>query len=343
MMNLRTRAVCFLGACAVIAYAALAAAQQNPSTSSGQAATQNYPNRPVRLVSGYAAGGTTSLVGRMIGQKLTESWGQQFILDNRPGGGTLIGGEIVAKAPPDGYTLMLVDSVHVLAPLLLKAPYDPIRDFTPIATVAQGELVLVLHPSMPPNNFQDFVAYAKARPGKLQYATPAIAGAQHLATEMFQVATGIQMQHVPYKGAGPALIALVGGEVNLYFATVATGTPHVKSGKAKAIAVTGKKRSPLLPDVPTFEESGLPTFYTQKRAGYGIVGPARIPAPIVDKLSKEVAKHLSNPEFRDSLIGLGLDPNISTPGQYAEALKSSMAWNVETIAMLRKKGVKFDF
>jgi tripartite-type tricarboxylate transporter receptor subunit TctC len=328
-----------LAFCGFAAFAAVAAAQQNSSTSSAQA----YPSRPVRLVSGYAAGGTTSLVGRLIGQKLTDSWGQQFILDNRPGAGTLIGGEIVAKAPPDGYTLMLVDSVHVLAPVLLKAPFDPIRDFTPIATVAQGELVLVLNPSMPPNNLAEFIAYAKARPGKLQYATPAFAGAQHLATEMFQVATGIQMHHVPYKSAAPALIALVGGEVNVYFATVATGTPHVKSGKAKAIAVTGDKRSALLPDVPTFRESGLATFYTQRRAGYGIVGPAGIPRPIVDKLSKEIAKHLSTPEFRETLVGLGLEPNISTPAQYAEALKSSMAWNIETIATLKKKGVKFDF
>jgi tripartite-type tricarboxylate transporter receptor subunit TctC len=304
---------------------------------------QIYPNRPVRLVSGYAPGGTTSLVGRLIGQKLTESWGQQFILDNRPGGGTLIGAEIVARAPPDGYTLMLVDSVHVLAPLLLKAPFDPIRDFTPIATVAQGELVLLLHPSLPPNNLTDFLAYARARPGKLLYATPAIAGAQHLATEMFNVAAAIQTQHVPYKGAGPALIALVGGEVSMYFATVATGTPHVKAGKVKAIAVTGKKRSPLLPDVPTFEEAGMPSFYTQRRPGYGIVGPAGVPKPTIDKLSAEVARHLAQPEFRDSLISLGLDPNVSTPSQYADALKAAMAWNVETIGLLRKKGVKFDF
>lgn len=307
------------------------------------AAQQDYPNRPIRLVSGYAAGGTTSLVGRIIGQKLTESWGQQVILDNRPGGGTLIGSEIVAKAPPDGYTLMLADSVIVLAPVLLKAPYDPIKDFTPIATVAQGELVLLLHPAVPPSNFPDLITYAKARPGKLLYATPAMAGAQHLATEMFNVATGIQTQHVPYKSAGQALVALVGGEVNMYFSTIATGTPHVKSGKAKPIAVTGNARSPLLPDVVTFKEAGLPTFYTHKRTGYGIIGPAGIPKPIVDKLSKEIAKHLAQPEFRDYLNSLGLDPNISTPNQYADVLKASMAWNIETIALLRKKGVKFDF
>ena len=306
------------------------------------AAQGDYPNRPVRLVSGYAPGGTTSLVGRLIGQKLTESWGHQIVLDNRPGGGTLIGADIVAKSPPDGYTLMLADSVHVLAPLLLKAPYDPIRDFTPIATVAASELVLVLHPSLPPGNLAEFLAYAKARPGKLHYASAAIAGAQHLATEMFNTTAGIQLLHVPYKGAGPALIALVGGEVNLYFATVATGAPYARAGKVKPIAVTGKKRSPLLPEVPTFEEAGLPNFYDQKRPGFGILGPARIPRPIVDKLSAEVARYVGQQEFRETLIGLGLEPKPGTPEEYAELLKAGLAWNTSTIAALRKKGVKFE-
>lgn len=306
------------------------------------AAQQEYPNRPVRLVSGYAAGGTTSLVGRLIGQKLTESWGHQFVLDNRPGGGTLIGGEIVARAPPDGYTLMLVDSVHVLAPVLLKASFDPIRDFAAVATIAGTELVLSLHPSVPSNNLAELIAYAKGRPGKLLYASPAIGGSQHLATEMFNVAAGIQTQHIPYKGAGPALVALVAGEVGLYFATTATGAPYVKAGKLKAIAATGKKRLALLPLVPTFEESGLPGFYTQKRVGYGIVAPAGVPKPIIGKLAAEITRYVTQPEFRDTLTTLGLDPNPTTTVEYADTLKASLAWNIETIAMLKKKGVKFD-
>lgn len=306
------------------------------------AAQQDYPNRPVRMVSGYAPGGTTSLVGRLIGQKLTESWGQQFILDNRPGGGTLIGAEIVAKSPPDGYTLMLVDSVHVLAPLLLKAPYDPIKDFAPVATIANTELSLLLHPSLPPNHLADLLTYAKARRGKLNYASPAVGGAQHLATEMFNVATGIHTQHIPYKGAGPALVALIAGEVDMYFATTATGSPYVKGGKAKAIAITGKKRSPLLPDVPTFDEAGLANFYGHKRVGYGIVAPAGTPKAVIETLSNEVARHLAQPAFRDTLTSLGLDPNPGTPREYAVALKASMAWNIATIDMLKKKGVRFD-
>ncbi len=306
-------------------------------------AQQDYPNKPVRLVSGYAPGGTTSLVGRMIGNKLSESLGHQFILDNRPGGGTLIGGEIVAKAPPDGYTLMLVDSVHVLAPVLLKAPFDPIKDFTPIATVAATELVLMVHPSLPPGNLKEFLAYAKARPNQINYATPALGGSQHLAAEIFNISTGIQTQHVPYKGAGPALIALIAGEVKMYFATTSTGAPHVKAGKAKTIGITGKKRSALLPQTPTFEEQGLTEFYAHKRPPFGIVGPARIPKPIVDKLSNEVAKHLANPETRDSFVNIGLDPISSTPQEYGEMLKSGYAWNVSTVALLKKRGVKFDF
>ena len=306
-------------------------------------AQADYPNRPVRLVSGYATGGTTSLVGRMIGQKLTESWGHQFVLDNRPGGGTLIGGEIVAKAPPDGHTLMLIDSVHVLAPLLLKAPFDPIRDFTPIGTVARGEMVLLLHPSIPSRTLSEFIAYAKSRPGKLQYGTPAMAGAQHLGTEMFNAATGIQTEHIPYKSAGQALTALMGGEVQLYLSTIATGTPHVKAGKVRALAVSGNARSPQLPDVPTFAEAGLPHFYEHKRPGYGIVGPAGIPQPIVAKLSNEIVRHLGQPDFRETLTRLGLDPHPGTPREYEEALKSQMAWNIGTIALLKKKGVRFEF
>ncbi len=306
-------------------------------------AQADYPNRPVRLISGYAPGGTTTLVGRTIGQKLAESWGQQFVLDNRPGAGTTIAGAIVAKSVPDGYTLMLADSVHVLAPLLLKVAFDPIKDFVTIGTIASGELVLVVHPAMPVKNYAEFIDYVKARPGKVQYGTPAMAGAQHLATEVFNQATGIQTVHVPYKSAGQALIALIGNEVQMYFATIATGMPHIKAGKLRGIAATGNNRQALLPDIPTFAESGLPKFYDHKRPGYGIVGPAGIPRPIVDKISAEMRKHLSTREFRELLISLGLEPNIKSPEEYLDALKAQMAWNVSTIDMLKKKGTKFDF
>jgi tripartite-type tricarboxylate transporter receptor subunit TctC len=307
------------------------------------AAQQDYPSRPIRIITGYAAGGTTSLVARLVGQKLTESWGQQVIVDNRPGGGTIIGTEALAKSPPDGYTLMVVDSVHVLAPLLFKAPYDPLKDFAPVATVAATDLILLLHPSVPANNLEEFIAYAKARPGKLNYATPAIGGSQHLASEVLNFRAGIHTQHIPYKGAGPALTGLLGGEVDMYFATTATGAPYIKSGKVKAIATTGKKRSPLVPNVPTFDEAGLPDFYGQKRAPYGLIAPAGTPKPIIDKLSAEIARYLAQPEFRDTLINLGLDPYPATPGEYAEVLKAGLAWNAETLEILKKKNIKFEY
>jgi tripartite-type tricarboxylate transporter receptor subunit TctC len=307
------------------------------------AAQQDYPNKPIRIITGYAAGGTTSIVARLVGQKLTESWGQQVLVDNRPGGGTIIGTEALAKSPPDGYTLMVVDSVHVLAPLLLKASYDPIKDFAPVATIAATELILLLHPSVPVNTLEEFIAYAKSRPGQLNYATPAIGGSQHLASEVLNFSAGITTQHIPYKGAGPALTGLIGGEVDMYFATTATAAPYIKSGKVKAMATTGKKRSPILPDVPTFDEAGLPNFYGQKRAPYGILAPAGTPKPIIDKLSAEIAKYLAQAEFRETLINLGLDPFLATPSEYAEVLKAGLAWNVETINILKKRNIKFEY
>jgi tripartite-type tricarboxylate transporter receptor subunit TctC len=304
-------------------------------------AQQNYPNRPVRLVSGYAAGGTTSLIGRLIGQKLSETWGQQFVLDNRPGGGTLIAGEIVAKSVPDGHTLMLVDSAHVIAPLLLKAPFDPIKDFSVVALLANTEWLLLVHPSLPPNNVLDFLSYVKARRGKLNYASPAIGGSQHLGTEMFNSVTGIEVHHIPYKSAGPALVALVAGEVEMYFATTATGAPHVKANRAKALAYTGTRRSPLLPDLPTLEEAGV-SNYNYPRIGYGIIGPAGMPKHIVDKLAIEINRQVAQPEFRNTLINVGLEPTPKMSQEYLEALKAGSTSYGGIINQLKKKGVKFD-
>ena len=304
-------------------------------------AQQDYPSRPIRLVSGYAAGGTTSLIGRLIGQKLSETWGQQWVLDNRPGGGTLIAGEIVARSVPDGYTLMLADSVHVLAPLVLNAPFDPIRDFTAIAIIAQTDFLFLVHPSLPPNTLADFLTYAKGRRGKLNYASPAIGGSQHLLTEIFNISAGIQTQHIPYKGGGQALTALVAGEVDMYLATIATGAPYVKANRAKALGVTGKRRSPLLPDVPTLDEAGFLNF-NFPRVGYGIIGPARIPKSIVDKLAIEITRLTAQPELRNTLINAGLDPSPTMSQEYSEALKGASKTYGGIISELKKNGVKFD-
>ena len=218
-----------------------------------------------------------------------------------------------------------------------------IKDFAPVATIASTELILLLHPSVPVNTLEEFIAYAKSKPGKIDYATPAIGGSQHLASEVLNMSAGIATQHIPYKGAGPALTGLIAGEVNMYFATTATAAPYVKSGKVKAIAITGKKRSPLLPNVPTFDEAGLPGFYGQKRAPYGLIAPAGTPKAIIDKLSAEVAKYHAQAEFRDTLINIGLDPYPAGSAEYADVLKAGLAWNIDTIAVLKKRNIKFEY
>ena len=294
------------------------------------AAQQDYPNKPIRFITSYAAGGSTTIVARLIGQKLTESWGQQLLVDNRPGGNGFIGGEALTKSPPDGYTIMLAGSTHFLTPLLLKAPYDPIRDFTPIATIGKSEHVLLLNPSVPGNNLKEFIAYARSRPGELNYATPGAGGPQHMAHELLNLLAEIKTQHIPYKGASLALTDLLGGQVQMYFSTAVTAIPHVNSGKLKAMAITGANRMPALHNVPTFDEAGLSGL--SKIGGYfGIVGPAGMPKPIIDKLSAEVARHLALPAFQEKLIANGLEPFISTPEQYATLVKEGLATNANII------------
>jgi tripartite-type tricarboxylate transporter receptor subunit TctC len=294
-----------------------------------------YPNRTIRMISGYATGGTTTVVARLVAQKLTEAWGEQVVIDNRPGAGTMIGTDILAKSPPDGYSIMLSGSSHVLAPLLLKAPYDPLKDFAPVATIATTELVLVVHPSVPAMTYQELVAYAN-------YATPAAGGEQHLVTELFNLASGIQTQHVPYKGSSQALMALLGGEIQLFFATPVTAMPHIQAGKVRAIAITGEKRLVTLPTVPTFAESGLSGFYEQKRMPYGILAPAGTPQPIIDKIAHVISTFVAQPDFQAMLIQQGLVPHITTPKQYADLLAEGLASNAAILSTLRKANIRFE-
>jgi tripartite-type tricarboxylate transporter receptor subunit TctC len=314
----------------VVLFLLLAAAQA--------AAQQTYPSKPIRLITGYAAGGTTTIIARLVGQKFTESWGQQVLVDNRPGGGTTVATAVLAKSPPDGYTIMLSSSALVLIPLLVKAPYDPIKDFAPVASIAETTHVLLLNPSVPANNLKEFIAYAKSRPGELNYATPGAGGSQHLEHEELNLLAGIKTQHIPYKGSNQALTDLLGGQVQLYIANAITAIPHINSGKVKAIAVSGEKRSPALPNVPTFEEAGLSGF-SKRAAFYCIIAPAGTPKPIVDKLSGEMAKYLAQPDFREMLIRNGLEPFISTPEQLAALLKEGMALNADII---KKANIKFE-
>ena len=301
-------------------------------------AQQSYPTRPIRLVAPFAPGGGTDLVARMIAQKLMESFGQTVIVDNRPGGNTMIGTDVVAKSQPDGYTLELVASTHVLVPLFFKAPYDPINDFAAVATVARSEFVLLVHPSLPAANLKDLIAYARSKPGQLNYATPAAGGMNHLVHEMLNLLTDTKMRHVPYKGTGPAITALLGGEVQLHFSTSGPTVPYINAGRLKGLGVTGQTRLAALSQVPTFIEAGLPGIATLG-SFYGIVGPAGTPRLVIDKLSAAMTKHLAQPDFQEKLLSQALVPYSSTPEQFAVLLKDRLALHAEII---KKANIKLE-
>src|SRR6185436_19808162 len=237
-----------------------------------------YPGKPVRLIVPYAPGGGTSVVSRQIGQKLSEMWKFQVIVDNRPGGNTIIGSELMVRSPPDGYTLLFVTSTHTINPALLKTPYDAIRDFAPVSTVSRSPLMLVVHPSLPVDNLRGFIALAKSRPGHLDYSTSGMATAPHIALEVFSMAAGIRMHHIPYKGGGPALVDLIGGQVQVHMTAPVNLIPNIKNGRIKGLALTGGGRLAALPDVPTFSEAGLPSFNLTN--WNGVLAPADTPKPI---------------------------------------------------------------
>ena len=299
---------------------ALATAMLLAGAAAGQ---QPYPEKPIRLIVPYAPGGSTDLLARLIGPKLAESWGQSVIVDNRPGGNTIIGTQALTKAAPDGYTILLMAIAHTIIPNLIPTPYDPIRDFAPVATVGRGELLLVVHPSVPASNLQELIALAKSKPGQLNYASASTGGPLHLAGELFNMLADVKTQHIPYKGGGPAMLDLLGGHVQMMFSSPPESIPHLKTGKLKAIAISGSTRSPVLPQVATFAEAGMPGFTAKN--WFGILAPAGTPRPVIDKLSTEVARILALPEIRDKLLSQGMDPFTSTPDQFGALLKSDLA------------------
>jgi len=301
-------------------------------------AQQAYPNRPIRLIAPYAPGGGTDLISRLVAQKLTESLGQTVIVENRPGGNTMIGTDLLAKAAPDGYNIELIASTHVLVPLFFKAPFDPIKDFAAVATIAKSEFVLLMNPTVPANNLKELIAYAKSKPGQLNYATPASGGTNHLVHEMLNLLADTKMQHIPYKGSGPAITALLAGEVQLHFSTTGPTIPYINSGRLKALGVTGEVRLPALSQVPTFIEAGLPGV-AKLGSFYGIVTTAGTPRPIIDKMSAAMAKHLTQPDFQEKLVAQGLVPYTSTPEQFATLLKERLALNADII---KKANIKLE-
>ena len=286
-------------------------------------AQQPYPSKPIRFISPNPPGGSTTAVARLISQKLAESWGQQVIVDNRPGGNGFIGGEALVKSSPDGHTLMLISPTHIITPLLLPAPYDAIKDFAPVATVVSTQPLLLLHPAVPASNLQEFIALAKSMPGKLNYASSGSGSPTNLAAEMFNIMAGVQTQHIPYKGGGPAITDLIGGHVQFHFTSPINVIAHVKSGKLRAIAYAGETRLPALPQVPTFTQAGLPGFDAEN--WFGVVAPAGTQRSIINRLSTEIARILAMPDIKDKLLVQGMDALVSTPDQFAGMMKTDTA------------------
>ncbi len=285
------------------------------------ALAQDYPSRPVRIVIPLSPGGTTDVPGRIIAQKLSETLGQQFFVENRAGAGGTIGTDYVAKSRPDGYTLLLSASPFVIAPHVYKnMPYDALADFAPVIRIATGPYVLVVHPSLGVNSVKELIALAKKEPGKIDFASSGNGGAQHLVTELFMYMTGIKLNHVPYKGSGPAQQDLMSGIIKVSFVGTPIAIPHMKSGRLKALGVSTAKRSPEMPEVPTIAEAGVPGY--EALVWIGLLAPAGTPREIVAKLNGEIGKLMGTDEVKKLLAPTGMEPDPDTPAQFGAYLKA---------------------
>ena len=283
-----------------------------------------YPTRPVRILVPQSPGGTTDLTARLIAPHLAERFGQSVIVDNRPGAGSLLGIELAAKAAPDGYTMLVVGpSLTVMPNLHKNVPYDPVRDFAPITTLSQYPNVLLVHPALPVNDVKGLIAYAKSRPGELNYASGGPGTGTHLGAELFKTSAGIDMVHVPYKGGGPALNALMAGQVQVYFAALPSTTTLLKAGKLKPLAVTSPKRASAAPELPTIAESGLPGF--EQITWNGMLAPARTPRPIVERIQREAHAVISLPTSRERFAVQGADIGGLDPDAFAALIRREVA------------------
>jgi tripartite-type tricarboxylate transporter receptor subunit TctC len=287
------------------------------------AEAQSYPNHPIRLVMPFPPGGNVDSFGRILAKQLEAQLGQPIVVDNRAGANGIIGVDIVAKAPPDGYTLLDTSFSFVVNPSIYKKlPYDTERDFVPITNFAMGlGYVLASHPSLPVQSVKDLIALAKKTP--LQYSSPGVGNGQHLAGELLATKAGIKLLHVPYKGGGPSLTAVLGGEVQLTFTAAAVGTPHIKSGKLRALGFSGASRLSSMPDVPTIAESGVPDFLYDS-GWHGLFAPAKTPSSIVNRLYTEIAKAVQEPKLRDFLIAGGYEPKADPPSDFAKLFKADI-------------------
>ena len=302
-------------------------------------AAQGYPSKTIRILVGFAPGGSTDIVARLIAQEMTKNIGQQVVVENRPGAGGNIAAELVSKAPPDGYTLhACTTGVFAIAPFIYsKLPYDPEKGLTPVTQTGTLPYIIDLHPSLPAKNVKEFIAIAKARPGQINYASSGVGTASHLAAAMFATASGITMTHVPYKGTGNAMSDLLAGQVVLLFDQPVSSLPHVQAGKLRVLGITSAERFSTLKHIPTVAEQGLPGFEAISWAG--ICAPGGTPKPIVDRVYNEVAKVLKVPELRDRLLRDGIEPVGSTPEQYVEHIKREM---VKWAKVVKDSGAKVE-
>ncbi len=303
-----------------------------------QSAHAQYPARPVRIIVPFSPGGAVDVLARLLGQRLQEAMGQQFLVDNRGGGGGLIGAQLAARAAPDGYTLYLggIATLSLAPHVHPKLPYDPSKDFAPISRLTAQSLMLIVHPALPARSVKEFIALARARPGQLDYASSGIGGTGHLAGELFKTATGTSLVHIPYKGAGPALTDLTAGQVQVMFGTLLAGIPLTKNGKVRALAVTGPKRATAIPEVPTFAEAGLPKY--DASSWNAMMAPAGTPNDIVMRLNAELVRVLSDPTLLERLAVDGVVGVSSTPQALADLIRSeSIKWG----AVVREAGIKF--
>jgi tripartite-type tricarboxylate transporter receptor subunit TctC len=299
---------------------ALLAATHNAAAQSAR--DTNYPSRPVRLIVPIAPGGSSDGMARIIGQKLTDSWGQQVLVDNRPGASEIIGTELVAKGIPDGQTLVLVSLRFSVNPSLLKLPYDSVKDFAPITMTAAVGNVLVVNVKSPIGSVKDVIALAKQKPGELTFASSGLGGAPHLIGEFFALTTGVKMTHVAYKGGGPAVTDLLGGNVSMSFASMTSSLQFIKAARLRPLAVASRERSALLPDVPTMAEAGVPNIVV--RDWQGILAPHHTPKPIVDKLAGEIRRILKDPASQERFATLGLEIIASTPLEFGAAIDAEI-------------------
>jgi tripartite-type tricarboxylate transporter receptor subunit TctC len=292
---------------------------------SNPALAQSWPSKPIRLVIAQAPGSATDVISRVVANPLSEALGQPIVIDARPGAGGVLGTEVAARSAPDGYTLFMANnSTHGSNPAVYaKLPYDAVKDFAPISLVASVPYVLVVDPKLPVRTVQEFIALVKASPGKLNYASAGNGSTHHFCGELLKSMSGIDIQHIPYKGSGPGIAGLLGGEVSMMFSNVADIGSQIKAGKVKPLAVTATKRASLLPEVPTMEEAGLPGFVIT--SWFGLLAPAGTPAPVIARLNAEMVKVLGRAEVKATLGAQGLEVASSTPEQFGEHIKSEIA------------------